>query len=108
MPLANIGQLVPIATIKAVAQSRGIQIHSQLDLQVPFTRAKNKPGSPKEPTKVVAIGISTGGPQSARPKQPTKAEVLGGVDAWRQYPAFVQSPDGRLSGFGAIGSDGTC
>jgi len=53
-----------ISKIKAAAQSRGIQIQSEVELQVPFTRAKSKPGAPKEPTKVVAIGISTGGPQS--------------------------------------------
>lgn len=53
-----------ISKIKAAAQSRGIQIHSEIDLPLPVPRAKGKPGAPKEPTRVVAIGISTGGPQS--------------------------------------------
>lgn len=53
-----------ISKIKAAAQSRGIQIQSELDLPLPVPRSKGKPGAPKEPTRVVAIGISTGGPQS--------------------------------------------
>jgi two-component system, chemotaxis family, protein-glutamate methylesterase/glutaminase len=53
-----------ISKIKAAAQSRGIQIHSEMEFPVPAPRAKNKPGVPKEPSKIVAIGISTGGPQS--------------------------------------------
>ena len=53
-----------ISKIKAAAQSRGIQIQQGIDLPLPTARPRNKPGAPKEPTKVVAIGISTGGPQS--------------------------------------------
>ncbi len=53
-----------ISKIKAAAQSRGIQIHSEMEFPVPAPRPKNKPGVPKEPSKIVAIGISTGGPQS--------------------------------------------
>jgi len=53
-----------ISKIKAAAQSRGIQIQSEIELPLPVPRAKGKPGAPKEPTRVVAIGISTGGPQS--------------------------------------------
>jgi len=53
-----------ISKIKAAAQSRGIQIHSAMEFPVPSPRAKTKPGTPKEPSKIVAIGISTGGPQS--------------------------------------------
>jgi two-component system chemotaxis response regulator CheB len=53
-----------ISKIKAAAQSRGIQIHSEMEFPVPAPRAKTKPGAPKEPSKIVAIGISTGGPQS--------------------------------------------
>jgi two-component system chemotaxis response regulator CheB len=52
-----------ISKIKAAAQSRGIQIQSTMDFGVP-SRPKTKPGAAKEPTKIVAIGISTGGPQS--------------------------------------------
>jgi two-component system chemotaxis response regulator CheB len=53
-----------IGKIKAAAQSRGIQIQSPTDFGVPASRPKAKPGIAKEPTKIVAIGISTGGPQS--------------------------------------------
>jgi two-component system chemotaxis response regulator CheB len=53
-----------ISKIKAAAQSRGIQIQSAMDFGVPSPRPKIKPGAAKEPTKIVAIGISTGGPQS--------------------------------------------
>ena len=53
-----------ISKIKAAAQSRGIQIQSEMEFPLPVPRQKQKPGAPKEPTKVVAIGISTGGPQS--------------------------------------------
>jgi two-component system chemotaxis response regulator CheB len=53
-----------ISKIKAAAQSRGIQIHSETEFPVPVPRVKSKPGAPKEPSRIVAIGISTGGPQS--------------------------------------------
>jgi two-component system chemotaxis response regulator CheB len=53
-----------ITKIKAAAQSRGIQIQSSTDFGLPVARPKAKPGAAKEPTKIVAIGISTGGPQS--------------------------------------------
>ncbi len=53
-----------IAKIKAAAQSRGFRLHTELDLPFPVPRAKTSPLAPKEPTKIIAIGISTGGPQS--------------------------------------------
>jgi two-component system, chemotaxis family, protein-glutamate methylesterase/glutaminase len=53
-----------ISKIKAAAQSRGFQLHTEMEFPLPTARAKTKPGAPKEPTKIVAIGISTGGPQS--------------------------------------------
>ena len=53
-----------ISKIKAAAQSRGIQIQSEMEFPLPVPRQKHKPGAPKEPTKIVSIGISTGGPQS--------------------------------------------
>jgi two-component system, chemotaxis family, protein-glutamate methylesterase/glutaminase len=53
-----------ISKIKAAAQSRGIQIQSEIELPLPLPRSKSKPAAPKEPTRIVAIGISTGGPQS--------------------------------------------
>jgi two-component system chemotaxis response regulator CheB len=53
-----------ISKIKAAAQSRGIQLRSTIDLPIPTEKPRSKPGSPKEPTRIVAIGISTGGPQS--------------------------------------------
>ena len=53
-----------ISKIKAAAQSRGIQIQNTIDFPVPTERPRSKPGPAKEPTKIVAIGISTGGPQS--------------------------------------------
>ena len=53
-----------ISKIKAAAHSRGIQIQPHVELPYPVARAKSKPVAPKEPTRVVAIGISTGGPQS--------------------------------------------
>jgi two-component system chemotaxis response regulator CheB len=53
-----------IAKIKAAAQSRGIPIHAATDFPVPVPRPKGKPGEKRAPTKIVAIGISTGGPQS--------------------------------------------
>jgi two-component system chemotaxis response regulator CheB len=53
-----------ISKIKAAAQSRGIPIHAATDFPAPVPRPKGKPGEKKAPTKIVAIGISTGGPQS--------------------------------------------
>ena len=53
-----------ISKIKAAAQSRGIPIHAAIDFPVPVPRPKGKPGEKRAPTKIVAIGISTGGPQS--------------------------------------------
>jgi two-component system chemotaxis response regulator CheB len=53
-----------ISKIKAAAQSRGIQIRPESDFPTPAAREKNKAASAKEPTRIVAIGISTGGPQS--------------------------------------------
>ena len=52
-----------ISKIKAAAQSRGIPIQPTMDFGVP-SRLKAKPGSDRQPTRVVAIGISTGGPHS--------------------------------------------
>ncbi|HJT70700.1 MAG TPA: chemotaxis response regulator protein-glutamate methylesterase [Terriglobales bacterium] len=52
-----------IAKIKAAAQSRGIQITSPEEQ--PAASRRKKAGSVSgSPTKVVAIGVSTGGPQS--------------------------------------------
>jgi len=53
-----------IAKIKAAAQSRGFQIASPGEIPVPAPRPKIKAGDKRQPTKIVAIGISTGGPQS--------------------------------------------
>ncbi len=53
-----------IAKIKAAAQSRGIQIAAPNEFPVPVSRQKVKSSDKRQPTKVVAIGISTGGPQS--------------------------------------------
>jgi two-component system chemotaxis response regulator CheB len=53
-----------ISKIKAAAQSRGIQIRPELDFPTLAVREKNKAASAKEPSRIVAIGISTGGPQS--------------------------------------------
>lgn len=50
-----------IAKIKAAAHSRGIQIS---DLPEPISREKARSVSNRQATKVVAIGVSTGGPQS--------------------------------------------
>jgi two-component system chemotaxis response regulator CheB len=52
-----------IAKIKAAAQSRGIQI-AEPSIPVPGFRPVVKSSARRPPTKVVAIGISTGGPQS--------------------------------------------
>jgi two-component system chemotaxis response regulator CheB len=53
-----------IAKIKAAAQSRGIQISSPPDFVSPIRTQKVKISEKRQPTKIVAIGISTGGPQS--------------------------------------------
>ncbi len=53
-----------ISKIKAAAQSRGIPIHAAAEFPAPVPRQKGKSGARKDPTKIVAIGISTGGPQS--------------------------------------------
>jgi two-component system chemotaxis response regulator CheB len=53
-----------IAKIKAAAQSRGIQIASPDELPELEKRKKLPSGGSQAPTKVVAIGVSTGGPQS--------------------------------------------
>jgi two-component system, chemotaxis family, protein-glutamate methylesterase/glutaminase len=53
-----------ISKIKAAAQSRGIQIHSSADFSSPVARLKNKGVPVQQPSRIVAIGISTGGPQS--------------------------------------------
>jgi two-component system, chemotaxis family, protein-glutamate methylesterase/glutaminase len=50
-----------IAKIKAAAHSRGIQIS---DLPEPIRREKALSVSNRQATKVIAIGVSTGGPQS--------------------------------------------
>ena len=53
-----------ISKIKAAAQSRGIAVHPEPEIPVSGFRVKGKPTGNKQPTKIVAIGISTGGPQS--------------------------------------------
>lgn len=53
-----------ISKIKAAAQSRGIAVHPEPEIPVPSRRAKAKAGLGQQPTKIIAIGISTGGPQS--------------------------------------------
>jgi two-component system chemotaxis response regulator CheB len=53
-----------ISKIKAAAQSRGIPIHAATSFPAPVPRVKGKAGAKQPPTKMVAIGISTGGPQS--------------------------------------------
>lgn len=53
-----------ISKIKAAAQSRGIQIRSEMDFPPPAIRQKSKAVAAREPSRIVAIGISTGGPQS--------------------------------------------
>jgi len=53
-----------IAKIKAAAQSRGIQIAAHGEIPFPLGRPKIKASDKRQPTKIVAIGISTGGPQS--------------------------------------------
>lgn len=53
-----------ISKIKAAAQSRGITVHPEPEIPLPGRRAKGKNVPSKQPTKIIAIGISTGGPQS--------------------------------------------
>jgi two-component system chemotaxis response regulator CheB len=53
-----------IAKIKAAAQSRGIQIGPPEEVPQPALRPKAKSADLRQPTKLVAIGVSTGGPQS--------------------------------------------
>jgi two-component system, chemotaxis family, protein-glutamate methylesterase/glutaminase len=53
-----------IAKIKAAAQSRGIQIATAAEFDEPVRRKKTPVAAHNAPTKVVAIGVSTGGPQS--------------------------------------------
>src|SRR5213595_787805 len=53
-----------IAKIKAAAQSRGIQIAGPGEIPMPAPRPKTKAGDKRQPSRIVAIGISTGGPQS--------------------------------------------
>ena len=53
-----------ISKIKAAAQSRGISVRSEPDIPMPGLRTKTKAKLSNQPTKIVAIGISTGGPQS--------------------------------------------
>ena len=53
-----------ISKIKAAAQSRGISIRGATDFSAPVPQPKEKPGAKKAPTKIVAIALSTGGPQA--------------------------------------------
>ncbi len=53
-----------ISKIKAAAQSRGIQIAAPSEFPVPVPRVKARTSDKRLATKLVAIGISTGGPQS--------------------------------------------
>jgi two-component system chemotaxis response regulator CheB len=53
-----------ISKIKAAAQSRGISVRPEPEIPVPGIKTKGKATLSKQPTKIVAIGISTGGPQS--------------------------------------------
>lgn len=53
-----------ISKIKAAAQSRGIAIYREPEIPVPSRRGRVKAATGQPPTKIVAIGISTGGPQS--------------------------------------------
>lgn len=68
-----------IAKIKAAAHSRGIQIAPLVE--IPSLRRKKAPATDKrQPTKIVAIGISTGGPQSLQ-------YVLAGLPA--EFPGSI-------------------
>jgi len=51
-----------IGKIKAAAQSRGIKVTAMPQAAVPVD--KISPDSKRQPTRIVAIGISTGGPQA--------------------------------------------
>lgn len=51
-----------ISKIKAAAQSRGVKIAAPGPAAVPVEKAT--PSNAKRPTRVVAIGVSTGGPQA--------------------------------------------
>jgi two-component system chemotaxis response regulator CheB len=53
-----------IAKIKAAAQSRGIQIASPDELSELARKSKAQSPAKNAPSKIIAIGISTGGPQS--------------------------------------------
>ncbi|HZR65551.1 MAG TPA: chemotaxis response regulator protein-glutamate methylesterase [Terriglobales bacterium] len=53
-----------IAKIKAAAQSRGLQIAAPDGLPEPVRRKKGPSALAQPATKIVAIGVSTGGPQS--------------------------------------------
>jgi two-component system chemotaxis response regulator CheB len=53
-----------ISKIKAAAHSRGIQIRPESDFPPLEARKKAKVALSREPSRIVAIGISTGGPQS--------------------------------------------
>jgi two-component system, chemotaxis family, protein-glutamate methylesterase/glutaminase len=53
-----------ISKIKAAAQSRAVQIASPGGLPESLLRKKVQSRTKRPPTKIVAIGISTGGPQS--------------------------------------------
>lgn len=53
-----------ISKIKAAAQSRGIQIRPESEYPLPTSKSKSKATAAREPSRIVAIGISTGGPQS--------------------------------------------
>lgn len=53
-----------ISKIKAAAQSRGIQIGPAAEFTPAVASAKTKTAGGRDPSRIVAIGISTGGPQS--------------------------------------------
>jgi two-component system chemotaxis response regulator CheB len=53
-----------IAKIKAAAQSRGIRISTPVDLEPPTRHRKARTTDKRLPARIVAIGVSTGGPQS--------------------------------------------
>jgi len=53
-----------ISKIKAAAQSRGIVAGSPETAPLPLVRNKDAPDLQREPSRVVAIGVSTGGPRA--------------------------------------------
>jgi two-component system chemotaxis response regulator CheB len=53
-----------IAKIKAAAQSRGIPIASPRDFSESMRQRKVQPSGNQRATRIIAIGVSTGGPQS--------------------------------------------